>query len=131
MKPNAPAPSGPSPAPSVPMGSFLFLHATLLLYSIASVLAKYAGLYRVAELLTQALIFAGLEFSALLVYTLLWQLVLRRLPLSFAYSNKAVCTLWTILFGLAFFGEALTWGKAAGIGLVLAGVVLVVTDRDA
>ena len=132
MKSTRPAPPGlssPSPAPAP--GSFLFLHATLLLYSIASVFAKYAGLYRLMGRPTQTLVFVGLEFLALLVYTLLWQLALRRLPLSLAYSNKAVCTLWTILFGLVFFGEALTWGKAAGALTVLAGVALVVTDHDA
>lgn len=127
-RPASPGPSGPSAAPS--LGSFVFLHATLLLYSAASVLAKYAGLYRIMGLTTQTLVFVGLEFLALLVYTLLWQLALRKLPLSLAYSNKAVCTLWTILFGLVFFGEALTWGKAVGAALVLAGVALVVTDRD-
>jgi drug/metabolite transporter (DMT)-like permease len=110
--------------------SFLFLHLTLLLYSVASVLAKYAGLYRLAGLWELTLLFVGLEFLALLVYTLLWQLTLRRVDLSFAYSNRAVCTLWTILFGLVFFGESLTWGKAVGILVALAGVVLVVTDHD-
>ncbi|MEA5015340.1 MAG: transporter [Candidatus Limiplasma sp.] len=131
MKPKRPAPSGSPLSLPVDIGSFLFLHVTLLLYSVASVFAKYAGLYRLAGLPTETLVFVGLEFLALLVYTLLWQLSLRRVPLSFAYSNKAVCTLWTILFGLVFFREALTWGKAAGALAVLAGVILVVTDHDA
>ena len=52
------------------------------------------------------------------------------MPLGFAYSNKGVCTLWTALFGLAFFGEQMTWGKAAGLVVVLAGVALVVTDHE-
>ena len=59
-----------------------------------------------------------------------WQQVLKRMPLNFAYSNKGVCTLWTALFGLAFFGEQMTWGKAAGLVVVLAGVALVVTDHE-
>ncbi|NLV58786.1 MAG: transporter [Clostridiales bacterium] len=117
-----------SPRPDI--RSYLFLHLTLLLYSLASVFAKYAGLYRLAGLWETTLVFVGLEFLALLVYTLLWQLILRRVDLSFAYSNRAVCTLWTILFGLLFFGEEITWGKAVGILVVLAGVVLVVTDHD-
>ena len=33
-------------------------------------------------------------------------------------------------FGLAFFGEKMTWGKAAGLVVVLAGVALVVTDHE-
>jgi multidrug transporter EmrE-like cation transporter len=106
------------------------LHGTLLLYSGLSILAKYAGIHLAAQRHDLALLFLGLEFLALLVYTLLWQQVLRRMPLSFAYSNKAVCTLWTCLLGLLFFGESLTWGKALGLLVVLAGVWFVVTDHD-
>ena len=106
------------------------LHGTLLLYSGVSILAKYAGIHLEAGRQTQVLLFLGLEFLALLIYTLLWQQVLRRMPLSFAYSNKAVCTLWTYLLGILLFGESLTWGKALGLLVVLAGVWLVVTDHD-
>jgi len=115
---------------SVGGGNFLFLHATLLLYSAASVLAKYAAVSLDAQRKDQALLFLGLEFLTLLLYTLLWQQVLRRMPLGFAYSNKAVSTLWICLFGLFFFGEPLTWGKVLGLLIVLAGVWLVVTDYD-
>ena len=51
------------------------------------------------------------------------------MPLSFAYSNKGVCTLWTRCSGFCF-GEQMTWGKAAGLVVVLAGVALVVTDHE-
>ena len=76
------------------------------------------------------LIFLALEAAALLVYSVLWQLVLRRMPLGLAYSSKGVCTLWTALFGVLLFGETLTPGKALGILVVLIGVLLVVTDHD-
>jgi len=115
---------------SVRSKNFLFLHGTLLLYSAASIFAKYAALSLNTQQKDRSLLFLGLEFLAFLLYTLLWQQVLRRMPLSFAYSNKAVCTLWICLFGLLFFGEPLTWGKALGLLMVLAGVWLVVTDHD-
>ena len=100
----------------------LLLHLTLLLYSVVSVFAKLAGL--------PTLVFLALEALTLLAYSILWQQTLKRMPLSFAYANKGVCTLWTALFGLVFFGESLTWGKALGIAVVLVGVLLVVTDHD-
>ena len=83
-----------------------------------------------AQAQSSAYLFLGLELLMLLIYSVLWQQTLKRMPLSFAYSNKAVCTLWTCLFGLCFFGESLTWGKAIGILVVLVGVWLVVTDHD-
>lgn len=110
--------------------SMALLHGTLLVYSVASVFAKLAGLQMGAGSWLPTLIFLGLEVFALMVYSVLWQLVLKRMPLSFAYTNKGICTLWTALFGLALFGETLTWGKAVGILVVLIGVLLVVTDHE-
>lgn len=108
----------------------LLLHGALLLYAIVSVFAKLAGIQMAQAQLWPTLLFLGLEAFALLVYSVLWQQVLKRMELTFAYSNKGVCTLWTALFGLFFFGESLTLGKAVGILVVLAGVLLVVTDHE-
>lgn len=133
MKPMIAAPAGartPGPAPRMPAKDFALLHCTLLLYSGVSVLGKYAGVYLALKTTTLALVFLALEFVALGVYAVLWQQTLKRMPLSFAYSNKGVCTLWTCLFGLLFFGETLTPGKAIGIVTVLVGVWLVVSDHD-
>ena len=73
----------------------LLLHGTLLIYAVVSVFAKLAGLRLAAQDAGMTLAFLAAEAAALLAYSLLWQLVLRRMPLSFAYSNKGVCTLWT------------------------------------
>lgn len=108
----------------------LLLHGALLLYAFVSVFAKLAGIQMAQAQLWPTLLFLGLEAFALLVYSVLWQQVLKRMELTFAYSNKGVCTLWTALFGLLFFGESLTLGKAVGILVVLAGVLLVVTDHE-
>ena len=112
------------------LNSMLLLHGTLLIYSVTSVFAKLAGLQMGEGSWPAAVAFLGLEVLALAVYSLLWQQVLTKMPLHFAYSNKGICTLWTALFGLIFFGESLTWGKALGIAVVLIGVLLVVTDHE-
>lgn len=108
----------------------LLLHATLLLYAVVSVFAKLSGNAFAAQDRGVALLFLGLELLTLLVYTVLWQRVLARMPLNVAYSNKGVCTLWTCLAGILLFGESLTWGKAIGVLVVLVGVTLVVTDHE-
>ena len=108
----------------------LLLHGTLLIYAVVSVFAKLAGLYMADQQWGMTLVFLALEVGCLGVYSLLWQQALRRMPLHFAFANKAVCTLWAILFGSLIFGETLTWGKAVGVVVVLIGVILVVTDRE-
>lgn len=114
----------------VPVKDYLLLHATLFLYAIASVFAKSAGLNLSDRAMTAVVIFLGLEAVTLGVYAMLWQQTLKRMPLSYAYSNKGIVTLWSCLFGLLFFGESLTLGKGIGIVIVLAGVYLVVSDHE-
>lgn len=108
----------------------MLLHGTLLLYSVVSVFAKLAGIQMGEGSWPLTVVYLGLEVLTLGVYSILWQQVLRRMPLNFAYSNKGICTLWTALFGLILFGESLTLGKALGIVVVLIGVLLVVTDHE-
>ncbi len=110
--------------------AFLLLHATLLIYSMASICAKLSSNQLNLENNTGALLFLALEFLALAAYSLLWQLVLRRMPLNVAYSSKALSTLWTWLLCFILLHESITPGKAVGIVLVLAGVYLVVTDHE-
>ncbi len=110
--------------------ALLLLLATLLLYSVISVFAKLSGNALAAGNSAASLVFLGLEFVTLVIYSLLWQLVLKRLPLNVAYAAKGICTLFTCLFGILLFQEALTFGKALGILVVLGGVYLVVTDHE-
>ena len=127
MKPTLPA---SEPKEKRAVGTFLFLHGTLLIYALVSAFAKLAGNGLAAEDSSKALLFLGLEVLALGIYSILWQLVLKRMPLHFAYANKGVCTLWTALICVVFFGETLSPGKLIGLAVVLAGIALVVTDHE-
>ena len=58
------------------------------------------------------------------VYAIGWQQVIKRIPLTTAFANKAVTVVWGIVWGWFFFGESITPGKLIGAGMVIAGVVL-------
>ena len=61
-----------------------------------------------------------------------WQQIIRILPLTTAFANKAVTTAWGLLWGLLFFHEQITIGKIVGVALVIGGVVLFSTaDAEA
>ena len=54
------------------------------------------------------------------------------MPLTLAFANKAVTTVWGLVWGLLFFQERVTVGKLAGIALIVAGVVVFSTaDKEA
>jgi drug/metabolite transporter (DMT)-like permease len=56
----------------------------------------------------------------------MWQQVLKRVPLSVAYSNKGVTLLWLLLWGFVFFQEVPKWNNFLGIGLAFIGIILIV-----
>ena len=64
------------------------------------------------------------------IYAIGWQQVIKRLPLTTAYANRAVTVVWGIVWGAVLFGESITWQKALGAIVVLAGVALYATAGD-
>lgn len=105
------------------------LHVMLAVYSLSSVCAKLAAGFD----------FMGLGFIAcyggmialLGVYAIGWQQVIKRLPLTYAYTNKAVTVLWGIVWGVLLFHERVSPLKILGALIVLSGVVLFsLAERD-
>ena len=47
-----------------------------------------------------------------------------------AYANRAVTIVWGIIWGLLFFNEKLNLGKVIGAVIVIAGVLLYVTESE-
>lgn len=100
----------------------LGLHLLLAVYSLSSVLSKLSGRYTWQEP-GFWLCLAGV-FGLLGLYALGWQQVIKRLPLTTAFANKAVTVVWGLVWGALLFAEPITPGKLAGCGLIVAGVVL-------
>ena len=103
---------------------FLALHALLLLFSLTTVLSKLAA---GEECLSPRFcLFFGGEFVLLGIYALGWQQILKRLPLTVAYTNKAVTLLWSLVFGVLLFHETVSVKQLVGCALAIAGVILFV-----
>ena len=58
------------------------------------------------------------------LYAVFWQQIIKRLPLSTAYMNKAATVVWGLVFGSVFFGERVSAPKLFGAALIVAGIVL-------
>lgn len=63
-------------------------------------------------------------FLTLVVYALGWQQIIKVLPLSTAFANKAITVVWGLVWGKVIFNEDITAGKLIGIGFIIAGIVL-------
>ena len=98
------------------------LHVLLAVYSLSSVCAKLASGF---EFMSFGFIGCYAVMIALLgVYAVGWQQIIKRLPLTYAYANKAVTVLWGIVWGVLLFHEQVSALKLLGAAVVLAGVVL-------
>ena len=70
----------------------------------------------------------GVMLVILAVYALVWQQVIKRLPLTLAYANRAITVVWGIVWGALFFGEAITPLMVVGAVVIICGIVLFATD---
>ena len=73
----------------------------------------------------------GLVFVIMFGYAIIWQQILKRMPLTVAYANRPVTLRWGIIWGALIFGEKVTWNMIAGAAIIFAGIYLVTgEDRE-
>ena len=109
---------------SIRIKDFLFLHLVLLIYSGVSILSKFASAQSGAKFL-----FAyGAVLLCLGIYAILWQFVLKKISLTFAFANKAIVVVWGIFWGWLFFQEHITIHKVLGAAVIIIGIIIVVSD---
>ena len=98
------------------------LHLMLMLYSMSEICSKKAA--GESFLSVCFCLYYGTVILLLGVYAIGWQQVIKRIPLTTAFANKAVTVVWGLVWGALFFREAVTLGKLLGAVLVIAGVIL-------
>lgn len=109
------------------IGSVIFLHLTFLVYSLASVFSKKAGAEEVLSI--RFLFFYGMVLFILMLYAVLWQQNLKRIPLVTAYANKAVTVIWGMVWGVLLWHEKFFLKNIIGAVIIMLGVVLVATEE--
>lgn len=105
------------------------LHLLLMLFSTSGIFSKTAAQYPFMS--TPFILAYGGMIVVLGIYALGWQQVIKRLPLTTAYANRAVTVVWGIIWGVVLFHEQVSVPKLVGAGIVLAGVALfAVADHE-
>ena len=102
--------------------TLLVLHVLLMVYSVSGIFSKLASQQNVFSWQFVACYAAILGLLGL--YAIGWQQIIKRLPLTTAFANRAVAVVWGIIWGFLFFQEQITLGKIIGGALIIAGVVL-------
>ena len=104
--------------------TFTILHAIVFLYSVSELVMKLASAQPFLSFNWCALY--ALVILILGVYAIVWQQILKKLPLNVAYANKSLTLAWGMLLGAVVFDESITVTKVIGAAVVLLGVILMV-----
>lgn len=94
----------------------------LMIYSLSGIASKMAA--KESFLSFRFCLYYACIIALLGIYAISWQQIIKHLPLTTAFSNKAVTILWGLIWGAVVFHEAITAGKVIGVVMVIAGVVL-------
>lgn len=107
---------------------YLILHLAIFILSLSTICSKFAANQE----------FMSFEFIAFYVgviltlgiYALIWQQILKKIPLTTAFVNKSAILIWSLIWGVTFFGETISASMIIGIIVVLFGVILVITGAS-
>jgi len=102
--------------------TLLLLHIMLMIYSMSGICSKLASGEKFLSI--RFCVYYILIIALLGFYAIGWQQIIKRLPLTTAFANKAVTIIWGIVWGGLFFDEPVTMGKVIGAILVVSGVVM-------
>lgn len=102
--------------------SVVMLLGVNLLYALVSLLA--ATVARLPLFSSMFLLGVGGVFVLFGLYAIVWQQLLKRLPLSLAYMFKGTSLLFVLLLSALFLGDAVTWQNLVGATLIIVGIVL-------
>lgn len=103
--------------------NILLLQAVVVIYTINSIIAKFATSAEVFSF--KFFLFYGAEVAVLGIYAICWQQMIKKFDLSIAYANRAMAILWTAVWALLIFRESISVKQAIGIVLVIIGTIVV------
>ena len=106
----------------------LILHIMLMLYSLSGIASKLAA--KESFLSFKFCFYYACIIALLGIYAIGWQQIIKHLPLTTAFSNKAVTILWGLIWGTLIFRETITVGKFIGVAMVIVGVVIFARADD-
>lgn len=107
--------------------SYLYLHLLFILYSITTVVAKFAASYPFLSF--SFLQYYSIEIIMIMVYAYFWQKIIKRFSLVTAYSNKGIVIFWGLVWANLIFNERVTINQIVGMIIIIFGIVLVVKNN--
>lgn len=99
-----------------------FIVFTYLIYSSVSISTKRAALCILGSF--SYFMYFIIAIFLLGVYAILWQQIIKKMPISDAYMFKGTTIIFTMLIAALIFGEAITVTNIIGSIIIIGGIAL-------
>lgn len=100
----------------------ILLVFAFIIYSFSGVFTKLAS--RVDFLSIEYCLYFAIVILILAIYAVLWQIILKSIPLSQAYLFKSSSVIFSLLFASCLFGEHITLQNLVGASIIIAGIIV-------
>ena len=109
----------------------LFLHFNILIFSFTGIFSKLlAGSINVNGIFHwNTVLYLGLMVLNCGIYAIFWQQSIKNFDLQVAYSHRTVYNIWSLLWAFLIFGEKITVGNLIGTALMIAGVLVIQSEK--
>ncbi len=108
--------------------SIFFLQCAIIIYSFSGIFSKKASQFEFLSI--EFIFYYGLTLGILFLYAIIWQQILKKIPLTVAYANKGTLPLITMFWGWIIFNEVITVKMIVGAIVIVMGIGLVVSEND-
>lgn len=102
--------------------SLVLLLVAFLIYSTTGIFTKLAS--KETFLSFGYLSFFAMVIISMGIYAVLWQIILKRVPLTQAYLFKSMTVVFSLLFAYGIFSETITWKNLLGASFIVVGIIV-------
>ncbi len=102
------------------------IQVLIVFMSAISLLSKLVSNYEFLSVKFNLIYF--LILFCFLMYAYCWQRILKSNSLFFAYSNRAMLPVYSLMWGVLIFSEKITLSNIIGIALIIIGILVVFSD---
>lgn len=108
--------------------SVLLLLISFLIYSSSGIFLKMTSLQDFPSL--SSIFFFLMVVLTLAIYAVLWQIVLKRIPLAQAFLFKSITIIYSFCFAYAIFGESISWKNMLGALFIIFGIIINAQSKE-
>ena len=106
---------------SIEAKKLILLLVVFIIFSTTGIFMKLASMEVFLSL--PFIFYYSCELGIIALYAILWQIVLKRIPLTLAFMSKSITIVFALLIAHFIFGEKITLNNIIGSFIIISGIV--------